>query len=80
MKKEKPERYRIVSSRFIDSDENLFTYEITFNKSLVHTGKFSGIEKGLNKYDKTEPFVTAFGHIKGFFSSLWYGLSVLFKK
>lgn len=31
-----------------------YTYEITFNKSLEHTGRFSGIEDGLNAYVKKE--------------------------
>ena len=31
-----------------------YTYEITFNKSLEHTGRFTGIEDGLNAYCKKE--------------------------
>lgn len=31
-----------------------YTYEITFNKSLEHTGRFKGIEDGLNDYCKKE--------------------------
>lgn len=53
-KKQKVEPYRIVMTRFI-GDNTHFTYEITFNKSLVHTGKYSAIEKALNSYDKKEP-------------------------
>ena len=43
-KKQKVEPYRIVMTRFI-GDNDHFTYEITFNKSLVHTGEYSAIEK-----------------------------------
>lgn len=76
-KKQKVEPYRIVMTRFIGDDTH-FTYEITFNKSLVHTGKYSAIEKALNSYDKKEPFKNALDHAKGVFVSLWYGLRYLF--
>ena len=76
-KKQKLEPYRIVMTRFI-GDKTHFTYEITFNKSLVHTGKYSEIEKALNSYDKKEPFKIFFEQIKSAFNSLWYGLRYLF--
>ena len=51
MKKEEP--YRVVMHKFIGySETGSATYEITFNKSLEHTGRFSGIEDGLNAYCK----------------------------
>jgi len=31
-----------------------YTYEITFNKSLEHTGRMRGIEKGLDEYVRKE--------------------------
>jgi len=76
-KKQKVEPYRIVMTRFI-GDNDHFTYEITFNKSLVHTGKYSAIEKALNSYDKKEPFKNFVEQIKGAFVSLWCGLRYLF--
>jgi len=36
--------YSILSSKFIGDN----TYEIKFNKSLEHTGRFKDIENGLN--------------------------------
>ena len=36
------------------SETGSATYEITFNKSLEHTGRFNGIEDGLNTYCKKE--------------------------
>ena len=77
-KKQKVEPYRIVMTRFI-GDNNNFTYEITFNKSLVHTGKYSAIEKALNAYDKKEPFNNFSNHIEAAFSSLWYGICSFFQ-
>lgn len=55
-----------------------YTYELTFNKSLEHTGRFKGIENGLNEYvkkEEREDFIDTFkslGHsfikfIKNFF-------------
>lgn len=50
-------KYSVVASRFIgklgEGDNEIFTYEITFNRSLEHTGKFKGIEDGLNSYALT---------------------------
>ena len=36
------------------SEDGCCTYEIVLSKSLEHTGKFQGIEDGLNWYDKKE--------------------------
>ena len=80
MKKEKKqtaEPYKVIMHEFVGDSEN-FTYKMTLNKSLVHTGKWKGIENGLNRYDKLEPFYSAFDHLKGFFVSIWYGLRYLF--
>lgn len=54
MKKEK--EYKVEMTKFIGYNEKTgsATYEITFNKSLEHTGRFSGIEDGLNAYCKKE--------------------------
>jgi hypothetical protein len=53
MKKE--EKYSIVASTFLGSDKNgLHKYEITFNKSLQHIGRFKGMEDGLNAYCRKE--------------------------
>ena len=50
-------KYSVVASKFIgrlgEGDNEIFTYEITFNRSLEHTGKFKGIEDGLNSYALT---------------------------
>mgnify|MGYP003668917447 CR=1 FL=1 len=56
MNKTKNEKYRVCSHKFMGShqsdDYESYTYEITFNKSLAHTGSFTGIEDGLNSYVK----------------------------
>lgn len=58
MTKKKNEPYRVCSSKFIGRNEfegyESYTYELTFNKSLEHTGRFTGIEEGLNAYVKRE--------------------------
>lgn len=53
------EGYRIMSHKFIGYNDygngrGSYTYELSFNKSMEHTGKHSGIEKGLDDYDKEE--------------------------
>lgn len=44
-------KYKIISSRFMGDNNDTYTYEITFNKSLEHTGKFKAIEEGLDRFD-----------------------------
>lgn len=44
------EPYFIISSQFKGVSDGQYVYEMTFNKSLGHTGRFLGIEKGLNEY------------------------------
>lgn len=73
MKKE--EGYRVRSHMFKGTSEYNgeilgYTYEITFNKSLEHTGRFSGIEDGLNAYCKKERRTD----ITDNFKRLWYSL------
>ena len=54
------EKYRVISHTFLgekkDSEGKVYgyKYEITFNKSLIHTGKHDGIEEGLNRYTRQE--------------------------
>lgn len=63
--------YKVRSHTFMGateySDGNWgYKYEITFNKSLQHTGRFSGIEKGLDDYVKNETrdqFVGSFRNV-----------------
>jgi hypothetical protein len=50
----KNEGYKIRSHMFKGSNEFGYTYEITFNKSLEHTGRMQGIERGLDAYVKQE--------------------------
>ncbi len=57
MKKE--DKYKVESHTFKGVEEFNgkvigYTYEITFNKSLEHTGRIKGIEDGLNNYVKKE--------------------------
>ena len=73
MNKEEP--YRVTSSIFKGASEYNgrilgYTYEITFNKSLEHTGRFKGIEDGLNAYCKKERRTD----IGDNFKRLWYSL------
>jgi hypothetical protein len=63
---EKQKKYKIFSHTFKGSSEYGYTYEITFNKSLEHTGKMRGIEDGLNAYDKKEAsqdFISSFKNV-----------------
>ena len=46
--------FSVVSSKFIGESNGLFTYELTFNQSMVHTGRWRGIEDGLNKHRENE--------------------------
>ena len=65
------EKYRIVSMTFkgTESFEGKvygYKYEITFNKSLNHTGRLDGIEDGLNRYVKKEAansFMSSFSNV-----------------
>lgn len=50
----KTEKYKVLSSTFKGQTEGRYTYEIVFNQSLQHTGRFKGIEDGLNEYAKKE--------------------------
>lgn len=73
MKKE--EGYKVRSHMFKGAKELNgeiigYTYEITFNKSLEHTGRFSGIEDGLNVYCKKERRTDVTDNLK----RLWYSL------
>ena len=73
MKKE--EGYKVRSHMFKGTSEYNgeilgYTYEITFNKSLEHTGRFTGIEDGLNAYCKKERRTD----ITDNFKRLWYSL------
>ena len=75
MTKEKKEGYKVRSHRFKGTSEYDgkilgYTYEITFNKSLEHTGRFKGIEDGLNAYCKKELRTNIADSLKVF----WYSL------
>ena len=68
--KKKNEPYKVTCSKFIGRNEydgyESYTYELTFNRSLEHTGKYVGIEQGLNAYDKKEAkedFKKSFGNV-----------------
>jgi hypothetical protein len=66
MKKEKG--YKVRSHTFKGSNEFGYTYEITFNKSLEHTGRMQGIEQGLDAYVKKEMKK----EFTGSFCNAWY--------
>lgn len=69
--------YRVVMYKFIGYTESgSATYEITFNKSLEHTGRFIGIEDGLNAYCKKERTADITDNLK----RLWYSLVRCVKK
>lgn len=71
------EKYRVVSSTFKGSQDGLYTYEITFNRSLVHTGRFDGIANGLNEYDDNELREEIKDNFKSAIEGLW---SRIFKR
>lgn len=71
IKMKQDKKYRVVMHKFIGySETGAATYEITFNKSLEHTGRFTGIEDGLNAYCKKERRTD----IIDSFKDLWYSL------
>ena len=45
-------KYKITAHRFLGEEYDRYTYELTFNKSLVHTGRWKGIGVGLDAYEK----------------------------
>lgn len=47
-------KYKIAAYRFSGKEYERYTYELTFNKSLIHTGRWKGIEAGLDAYEKWE--------------------------
>ena len=67
----KKEKYRVVMHKFIRySETGSATYEITFNKSLEHTGMFRGIEDGLNTYvenERKQDFIKSIPNVYHFF-------------
>lgn len=80
MKDESKVLYKVNSFMFkgtdeIDGEVFGYTYEITFNKSLGHTGRFKGIEDGLNAYCKKEKRTDIFDNFK----QLWYSVKQLLK-
>lgn len=74
---EQEEKYRVVMHKFIGYNEKTgaATYEITFNKSLEHTGRFCGIEDGLNAYCKKERRDNIIDNIR----NLWYSVVLWIK-
>jgi hypothetical protein len=49
------EKYSVLASKFLGKNETgSYTYELTFNQSLGHTGRMIGIENGLNQYVEDE--------------------------
>ena len=67
----KASEYSVIAHKFLGYGETgSATYEITFNKSLEHTGRFKGIEDGLNTYCKKE----ISSNVVDNFNNLWYSL------
>ncbi len=54
MSKQNQEPFKVLSSKFCGAENGSFTYEITFNQSIVHTGRWRGIEEGLDLYRDNE--------------------------
>lgn len=66
--------HKFVGSHTYDNGEESYTYELTFNQSMIHTGLHRGIEDGMNRYRKHEKY-------RGFFQSLknvWHSFINLF--
>jgi len=67
----KTKEYRVVMHKFIGyGPSGSATYEITFNKSLEHTGRFDGIADGLNSYVKKERRTDIIHSLKGLWNSI----------
>lgn len=69
---EKKEKYFVQSHTFMGTVTDPkgevigYKYEITFNRSLVHTGRFTGIAQGLDEYERREirqEFTRSFGNV-----------------
>ncbi len=55
MSNEKEIPYKVIMHKFVGmSGSGGYTYELTFNQSMVHTGRWKGIEDGLNAYRENE--------------------------
>ena len=52
----KKEKMSIRSHTFKGATDYGYTYEITFNKSLEHTGRMDAMCKGLDSYDRWSGF------------------------
>lgn len=64
-------KYEVVMHKFLGYDpDGSATYEIKFNQSLEHTGRFSGIEDGLNNYVRKEIRKEAAGSFSNLFRSI----------
>ena len=71
-------KYKVIASKFIGyNDSGSATYEITFNQSLEHTGRFQGIEKGLDDYCKKELRTSVIDNFKMFCKSLFIWIKSL---
>lgn len=78
---EKEKEFRVVSHTFMGAEEYEgvvygYRYEITFNRSLQHTGRFRGIENGLNAYVKQERR----NAVKNAFKTLWWAFVQLINR
>lgn len=76
-------KYQVVSSTFLgtvthSNETQSYKYEITLNRSLQHTGKFSGIEYGLNRYEKREPWIEMGSSLISAFRYMVIGIQRLF--
>jgi hypothetical protein len=76
----KNEGYKVLQSTFLgkeshDGEVYGYTYQITFNQSLVHTCRMKGIEQGLNAFVKKEKKLDFIDAI----INVWYSLKTWIK-
>ena len=76
----KQEGYKIRMTKFLGSDEYGYTYEIKFNKSLEHTGRYEGIEQGLDAYVKREAKEEVANSFKRLMASIIYFFKTRFTR
>jgi len=75
------DKYEVISHTFLGTKDYNgevygYTYKITFNQSLLHTGRINGIEDGLNAYVKKENRQD----VTDSFKQLWYAILRLVKR
>lgn len=63
-------KYSISTFKYLGRDYGTFNYEISLNKSMVHTGRLSAMEYGMNEQSIKERV----GKVRYYFRRLYHAL------